>query len=323
MKCMISKRLYCLFTAVLSVILSVSASDLKPWALVTLSVANLRAEPAHKSELVSQATMGTPLRIIGSSGVWFEVESPDGYHSWVNNSSVVTLSEDKFDTWRESKRVVATNLFETHCYRTADCQEPHCIVSDIVNGDIMQLLSEEEDHGRLHVQLPDGRRGWIESTKVEDFDKWSRQSFDVEKIITMAKSMMGQPYLWGGTSTKGVDCSGLVRICYFYNGLLLRRDASQQARTGEKIDSISKLKPGDLIFFDNVGRGRVTHVGIYDKDGEYIHSSGRVGRNSLLENSPVYLPSKIMGLVRIAGMEGSDGITPIALHPWYFTNNEL
>ncbi len=304
--------------ATVTLMFSISISAVEPWVLVKLSVADLRSEPSHKAELASQATMGTPLKVIGRKGVWLEVVGPDNYRAWVNSSSVSLIHEDIFKAWRASRRVIAVNLFETHCYTNPNCSIPTCFVSDIVLGDIMVKISDKVVDGRLHIQLPDGREAWIDSCAVEDFDKWSRKPLVPAKLLEVAQSMYGQPYMWGGTSTKGVDCSGLVRVAYFANGILLQRDAYQQALAGKRILSADSLQTGDLLFFDNVGRGRVTHVGIYDKNGEYIHSSGLVGRNNLRPSSEKYIKSKVMGYVRIAGYENSNGIIRVAEHPWYF-----
>ncbi len=132
--------------------------------------------------------------------------------------------------------------------------------------------------------------------------------------------MAGQPYLWGGTSTKSLDCSGLVKVCYLANAIILRRDASQQAQTGHRIEAAdtASCRPGDLLFFGNPTTGKVTHVAIYDHDGSYVHSSGRVKCNSLDKHAANYLPTPLLHCTRIDGCEGTDGIVRVAEHPWYF-----
>ena len=129
--------------------------------------------------------------------------------------------------------------------------------------------------------------------------------------------MMGSGYLWGGTSTKVTDCSGLVKVCYLANGIIVQRDASQQALTGQKIAHWHDARLGDLLFFGNSKTGRVTHVGIYLRDGRYIHCSGQVKVNSLDPASPDYLYSPL-SISRIDGQIGTRGITTVKRHPWYF-----
>jgi gamma-D-glutamyl-L-lysine dipeptidyl-peptidase len=147
--------------------------------------------------------------------------------------------------------------------------------------------------------------------------------------------MMGAPYLWGGTSMKGVDCSGFVKTAYYLQGVILPRDASQQARVGEVVDimqadtvsmekALSNLRRGDLLFFsplkDGKPTGRVTHVAMYMGDGKFIHSSGLVRINSMKKGDPDYADWESRALVgarRIAGVKGDSGIVSLAVHPLY------
>ena len=139
------------------------------------------------------------------------------------------------------------------------------------------------------------------------------------KIEETAHKMMGAGYLWGGTSTKVTDCSGLVKVCYYSNGVILERDASQQCLNGKYIKGSEwkQAQLGDLLFFGNSETGRITHVGIYLRDGKYIHCSGQVKINSLVKSDPAYLYDAIR-ISRIEGELGKKGITPVANHPWYF-----
>ena len=130
---------------------------------------------------------------------------------------------------------------------------------------------------------------------------------------------MGHGYLWGGTSTKVTDCSGLVKVSYLANGIILHRDASQQALIGNvmKAEDWKKAELGDLLFFGTKS-GRVTHVAIYLKDGEYIHCSGRVKLNSVDPQADNYLTTPFLSMTRINGKIGTRGITMVKDHIWYF-----
>lgn len=292
-------------------------------ALGRLSVVNIRSHPAHKAELVTQALMGMPLRITESDGDWVKVETPDSYMGWAHSSSVVRKNTSELKEWRNSfARYVVTSPHQTYAYDNPTDRGTGHIVTDLVNGDIVELA--EESHPRDSVLwkfiLPDGRSCWINSLDLTKIGDWANQKYDSELILGMAYSMMGQPYLWGGTSIKGADCSGLTKICYLRSGIILRRDASQQATTGTKIKAAdwSKCQPGDLLFFGNGSTKKVTHVGIYDKDSKYVHSSGYVRVNSLDPSSPLYLTTTLLHCCRIAGNEGKPGIVQVRDHPWYF-----
>ncbi|MDE6160251.1 MAG: C40 family peptidase, partial [Muribaculaceae bacterium] len=170
------------------------------------------------------------------------------------------------------------------------------------------------------VTLPDGRKGWVDASAMTEISEWAGQEFNPDEILDTAYSMEGTPYLWGGTSAKTLDCSGLAKTGYLANGIILRRDASQQALTGKRIEASDwrECEAGDLLFFGNADTRRVTHVAIYDHDGNYVHSSGRVKRNSIDPESADYLTTPFLHAVRIHGYEGSDGITRAADHNWYF-----
>ena len=291
-------------------------ADESSWGLVRISVACLRGEPRHSAELVSQAIMGTPLRLIEKDGQWWKVESPDGYISYIIDNSIVERSDEAMAAWRSAPRLVVTTRGEVKAYDTDGVP-----VTDLVNASILE--GEFNGTNPVAVTLPDGRSARIDTTCVAPADNWSRRVFDPVRLIAIGESMMGTPYLWGGMSCKALDCSGYVRVCYMDNGVILRRDASQQAATGVRIepDQWRSCRRGDLLFFGNAKTGRVTHVAIYDHDGEYLHSSGRVRRNSLDPGSPLYIPSSFLHAVRIHGYEGTDGIVRLCDHPWYFNTD--
>jgi cell wall-associated NlpC family hydrolase len=176
--------------------------------------------------------------------------------------------------------------------------------------------------------LPDLRKIKIEKSYCKDFDQWkSTQIKDAAILTATAKEFMGRPYLWGGTSSKGVDCSGFVKSVYFMNGIILARDASLQFLHGDTISpnqGFNELKEGDLVFFGrdkNEKQSRkVTHVGMYIKDGEFIHSSGRVKINSFnpeAENYSDYRTVTWLGGRRILTKLGESGMIKVSEHPWY------
>ena len=283
----------------------------KQWALVKLSIASLRCEPEHSGEMATQGIMGMPLKVIEKAGDWYRVQCPDNYIAYVPESSIAFMTKEAIDRWKQSNRYIVT-VYDDRLVTEPGGDET---VSDVVLGNILTATSVQD--GWIKLETPDGRTGWIKDSSVEEFGQWAQQAVDMKKIERTAKRMMGSGYLWGGTSTKVTDCSGLVKVSYFSNGVILQRDASQQALTGKKIDKWQDAQLGDLLFFGNSKTGRVTHVGIYLRDGKYIHCSGRVKINDLDPSAPDYLYSPL-SISRINGEIGTRGIVLVKNHDWYF-----
>src|SRR5690606_26699277 len=135
--------------------------------------------------------------------------------------------------------------------------------------------------------------GFVSKSEAVPYLDWkSNLSFTKEALVETSKTMLGVPYLWGGTSTKGVDCSGFTKTVYFMNGMIIPRDASQQIHEGTLIDDskeFDKLIPGDLLFFGRKATDstseRVVHVGMWIGNNEFIHSAGNVHISSLDKNA--------------------------------------
>ncbi len=290
----------------------------KSWALSRISVAHVRTTPGHSSELSTQILMGTPVKLLEQKGDWWYIEMPDGYKGYVIDNSLVSLSSDEMNNWKNVNRVIVTSIHQSYIYKTPSNKNIRNIITDVVNGVI--LLGEKSSEEYSKVVLPDGRIGYIKSEDISSIEMWANQEFNSEKILDVAYSMMGLSYLWGGTSTKALDCSGLAKVSYYANGIILRRDAYQQAETGDIIspENWQECQAGDLLFFGNKKTGRVTHVAIYDEKGLYIHASGRVKINSIDPSSGLYLSTPFFHASRIKSAIGTEGITQACKHPWYF-----
>ena len=286
----------------------------KQWALVKLSIATLRCEPKHSAEVATQGIMGMPLRVI-EVGEWCRVQCPDGYIAYVPESSLKFVNEQELTKWKSAERYIVT-VYDDRLVTEPKGDET---VSDLVLGDILCAVNKKGKW--IELATPDGRTGWVSKESVEQLDKWAQQNVDLKKIEKTARRMMGSSYLWGGTSTKATDCSGLTKVSYFSNGIILQRDASQQALTGKKIADWHDAQLCDLLFFGNSTTGRVTHVGLYLRDGKYIHCSGQVKINDLNPEAPDYLYSPL-SISRINGMIGTKGIIYVRDHDWYFDKNK-
>ena len=293
----------------------------KNWGLVNLSVVNLRAHPKHSAELVSQAIMGTPVKLLKEEDGWYQIQTPDRYIAWVDRAAIALKTEDEIEAWRNSERIIFIPDF-----KLAKDIEQKEVVTDLVAGSILEI--EKENHDTYNLILPDGRKIQIEKSNCELFSEWKNRELNDATILTRtAKQFIGRPYLWGGTSSKGVDCSGFVKSVYFMNGIILARDASLQFLHGDTISpehGFLKLAEGDLVFFGRLKTAekpmKVTHVGMYVSNGEYIHSSGRVRINSFdpqAENFNNYRSITWLGGRRVLTRVGEPGIIRVSEHPWY------
>ena len=271
------------------------------YGIVCLSVANGREQPDHKAEMGTQILMGEVVKIWKSSRHWFYVQSRDGYLSWVESGAIYRCTREQVDAWERAEQAMVTAFDEQVLEAPTPEARP---VSDVVMGDRLKLLGGLNGLW-LKVELPDGRDGWLWERAATNYAGWkkSRQATS-ENIEKTAFMFLGRPYLWGGTSPKGLDCSGFAKFVFFLNGVELHRNASEQARQGTEIplgDSFSKLRKGDLLFFGWAGRrGRpewVTHVGIYLGDQQFIQSAQRVKISSLDPASPIYDAGHARGLI--------------------------
>jgi cell wall-associated NlpC family hydrolase len=193
-------------------------------------------------------------------------------------------------------------------YSQADEKSPK--VSDLVAGNILKGKKEATTFSR--VTFPDGRVAFVKSSMLMNYNDWlASRKPEEEEILKSAFEMMGRPYLWGGTSGKGVDCSGFTKMVYYLNGVQLPRDANQQADVGEDVPSdttFSNLLPGDLLFFGRKAtegeKERITHVGIYLGNGKMIHSSNMVEIGGLRRGEPDFSEYRLTSFVRARRMIG-------------------
>lgn len=309
------KKLLFVITGFLLLLSPAAAQE--DWGLIRVCCAHLRAKPAHSSEMVTEAILGTPVRILEKENGWYRIQTPDDYESWVHPASVVLKTPGEMRDWRSSARYVYT-AFQGFIYEKP--QKHSAPVTDVVSGCILNATGRATK-GYVPVALPDGRKGYAKKGEVAGLNRWAAQSPDIDRMEAFARRMMGSTYLWGGTSVKGTDCSGFTRIIYFTSGILLMRDASQQAKTGEPVPAgdHKNYRKGDLLFFGK-DAGHVDHVGMYLNDGMFIHSSGLVHVSSLDKDSPFYHPANLVCVRRILSRPGTPGITRIKDHPWYIEN---
>ncbi|MGN0195750.1 MAG: NlpC/P60 family protein [Candidatus Cryptobacteroides sp.] len=278
-------------------------------AVIAISVAQLRLHPDYESPLETQALMGTPAEVLDSTGYWRRIRVPDGYEAWVNALALVPLPQG-YD--KAEKYIVTADW--SHVFDAPS--ENAGRISDLVRGDVLRRGGRKKA-GFVGIVMPSGQTGWVRAKDVLDYGKWQREArCTADNVVAEAMRYLGVPYLWGGCSTKGFDCSGIVQFSYWMNGMLLPRNSSAMYRTGTVVeaasllekarrrplgvmaspetasraaaegyaltgDDLSELRPGDLIFFGNIEKDRPTHVTMYIGGGRIIHASQLVRINSL------------------------------------------
>ena len=271
------------------------------WGISTLSVASARENPAHMAEMGTQVLLGCPVELLEQKGNWFLVKAQDGYKAWLEDGTFVRRTRAEVDAWQHGPLAIVT-VHETVLREKPD--RSAAPVSDVVLGNLATPMTEQS--GWTELRLPDGRSGWLQTSEVEAYDAWSKSRRPTpENIEATARSLMGRPYLWGGNSPKGLDCSGFSQLVFQMNGIKLRRNSSEQSREGLDVvidPELKNLQKGDLLFFgrraSEKAPERVTHVGIYLQDKLFIHSSERVQINSLDPSSPIRDEPRIRSLIR-------------------------
>lgn len=296
----------------------------RTYALSRHSVANLRSEPGHSQELATQVLLGTPLQVLKQKEEWYFVQCPDGYLAWIHGGEIVRLTEGELNTWKAADRVIYT-AESGYSYQTASYASQH--IGDLLKGDILVRTGTTGDF--TTVVYPDGRQAYITSAELENFGLWLKdQSFTFGQTKRIAEAQLGKPYFWGGTSPKGMDCSGFTKTVYWQQGLIIPRDASQQVLAGEAVsydEDLQGLKPGDFLFFGRYredGSEKVTHVGIYLGQGAFIHSGSDNGANliqQLLPGKEGYAEHRRESLLRARRLQPQGpGVQSVSAHPWYW-----
>jgi cell wall-associated NlpC family hydrolase len=241
-------------------------------AVVTVAVENMYGSADDTANVVSQATLGQVVEVLETSGVYARVRTPDAYEGWIPRAAIMEYLDAVPRYARSGKLVEVTSLM-ANVYRNPDVTTAR----PLVLAPLASRLEVREDGpgGQwLAVRLPNGDAGYVQQGDVRPVDSTQpRPRGSGADLVATARRFMGTPYLWGGMTVHGIDCSGLVSRVYHANGVELLRDADLQfADPNAAPVAREALEPGDLLFFGK-DPASITHVGMYLGEGRFINAT--------------------------------------------------
>jgi hypothetical protein len=229
------------------------------YGLCYLSVVALRSEASDTSELISQVLYGDYFKVLEHRKSWSRIRLGfDKYEGWIDNKQFQFIDELEYKNLHKSDPLMSTDLVD---FITNQKQQLHPVLLGSTLNGLSYLKHAFEGEKAVGTK-------------------------EKSKLIDTAILYLNTPYLWGGKTPFGIDCSGLVQMVYKLNGFKILRDASQQATQGDALSFIEESEPGDLAFFDN-NEGEIIHVGMIMEDHHIIHAHGKV-RIDLLDQSGIY-----------------------------------
>lgn len=228
------------------------------YGICNLSIVPLRAEASDRSEMLSQLLFGESFEILEETEKWVRIRTSfDSYEGWIDHKQFKPLTSELFEASRKFEVLNCAPVHQVRKKATGEVLNLTAGASIPQNSNDFTFSIADDKFEFISAEYPFSKSGF--STSVENYSKF----------------FLHAPYLWGGRTLFGIDCSGFTQVVFKMLGIHLNRDAYQQAEQGTTVDFLQEVRAGDLAFFDNA-EGRITHVGIMLDDYTIIHASGRV-----------------------------------------------
>lgn len=271
---MLRNRLLVPTQIALLLLLAISAAAKNSPHVIVVPVANMYSRPTEKSDVVSQAIYGSNVVLLQARGEWSKIQTPDHYKGWTPSRYLrIVLTGDGYAT--SGPTVQVESLF-ANIYAEPDVTRHKPVITapfetklEVAPEGDSSKKPQQQHEGWLQVRLPGQTLAWIRAGDVETDPK----PLSIPESIELAKRFLGLPYLWGGRSSFGFDCSGFTQMLVRARGIIMPRDADLQAAwSGVTAVERADLQPGDLLFFGSSVKD-ITHTGMYIGDGQFIHDT--------------------------------------------------
>lgn len=245
-------------------------------AVVKSAVENMHSRADDSSDVVSQAILGTNVKLLekatgADSETWYRAETPDTYKGWIVSSALALLKPDD-KPYASAGKVFVVSALLANTYREADLTKRKPVKVAPISA-VLEIAAEKDERW-LEVRLPCGTAAWIQRGDGDVREApWAWPRGSVEDMVALSKRFLGLPYLWGGTSPFGVDCSGFVQLVYGMCGISILRDAGIQMTDSGLLDVPKGTeRAGDLVFFGRA-MDRISHVGMMIGPDEFINAT--------------------------------------------------
>lgn len=240
------------------------------FALIKSNIANIYVDADTNSELENQLIIGEAVKIVSKKDKWVEVSCVrDDSKGWVRSYHLIETNQINPDY---KEKVIVSSLI-TNIYVGASQSSE--IITKITLSAVLQKIGKSGDFAK--VLMPCGRMGYVSSSDIVEGNKLPSDVSIISDLISLSKKFIGTPYLWGGRTPFGTDCSGFVQLIHLCFGIILPRNSYMQADIADAVEvKREDIQPGDLVFFSTNG-SRVSHVGMAINNKTFIHSCGAAG----------------------------------------------